>query len=163
LLATSRPDERAQWSSLGPFLTVGKRAVQPADLRQRMGQVLELVQRHLGALYDAYVEALESQQRSDGLGTAEALRRAGGAESDAGRAGQVSYRLGELLRRRGDYTGAAEHLTRARERFEAVGDPGGLAKVLDTQGQVDAQLGRRASALGSFREALAWCRRAPSE
>ncbi|HYS21294.1 MAG TPA: tetratricopeptide repeat protein [Gemmatimonadales bacterium] len=264
LLAASRPDERDQWSSLGPYLTVGKREVQPAELRNRMSQALGQVQTHVGALYAACIEALECQERADGVGAVAALGRAarleeevgrlaqakawyevalvlaerlpdrrpevellralGGvchtlsryaegarycqrglalaeaefdqvgaiaaceglgllalaqgewagaqawyqrglrlAESggDAGRVGQLNYRLGELLRSRNDLTAAAEYLGRARERFEAADDAAGVARTLDVQGQVDARLGRRAAALGAFREALAWRRRAP--
>src|SRR2546426_9793103 len=46
LLAASHPDERAKWSSSGPYLTVGKRAGLPAELREGMSQVLEQVQGH---------------------------------------------------------------------------------------------------------------------
>ncbi|OLC73691.1 MAG: hypothetical protein AUH78_12975 [Gemmatimonadetes bacterium 13_1_40CM_4_69_8] len=266
LLAASHPDERAKWSSSGPYLTVGKRAVLPAELREGMSQVLEEVQGHVGALYAACVEALECQQREDGAGAIAALGRAGGLEEEAGRlaqakawyevalllaerlpdrrpevellralggvchalsryaegarycqrglalaeaefdqagaiaaceglgllalaqgelagaqawyqrglrlaesredaarVGQLTYRLGELLRSRGDLTAAAEYLARAHERFEAASDAAGLARTLDAQGQIDARLGRRGAALGAFREALAWRRRAPRE
>ena len=30
ILAASRPEEQAQWASHGPYLTVGKRSVEPA-------------------------------------------------------------------------------------------------------------------------------------
>ncbi len=266
LLAASRPDERAQWSSLGPYLTVGKREVLPAELRNRMSQALERVQTHVGTLYAACIETLECQERADGVGAVAALGRAarleeevgrlaqakawyevalvlaeglpdrrpevellralGGvchalsqyaegarycqrglalaeaefdqagaiaaceglgllalaqgewagaqawyqrglrlAESggDEGRVGQLNYRLGEMLGGRSDLTAAAEYLGRARERFEAAGDAAGVARTLDAQGQVDARLGRRAAALGAFREALAWRRHAPRE
>ena len=266
LFSASRPDERARWSSSGPYLTVGKRAVLPAELRQRMREVLEQVQGHLGALYAACVEALECQYSGDGARAVDALRGAGGLEEQAGRlaqakawyeaalvlaerlpdrppevellralggvchalsryaeggrycqralalaeaefdqagaiaaceglgllaaaqgewagaqawyqrglrlaeaatdvahVGQLTYRLGELMRNRADFTAAAEYLARARERFEAAGDAAGLARTLDAQGQVEAQLGRHAAAQGAFREALAWRRRAPRE
>src|SRR5207247_2865445 len=35
ILAASRPEEQAQWASHGPYLTVGTRSVEPAELRQR--------------------------------------------------------------------------------------------------------------------------------
>ncbi len=266
LLAASRPDEQAQWSSSGPYLTVGKRAVLPAELRQRMSQVLEEVQGHLGALYAAYVDALACQERADGAGAVAALGHAGTLEEQGGRlpqakvwyevalvlaeslpdrrpevellralggvchalsryaegarycqrglalaeaefdqagaiaacdglglhaaaqgewagaqawyqrglrlaesggeaarVGLLTYRLGELMRSRRDFTAATEYLARARERYEAAGDAAGLANTLDAKGQVEAQLGRRAAALGAFREALAWRGRAPRE
>jgi tetratricopeptide (TPR) repeat protein len=266
ILSASRPDERAQWSSLGPFLTVGKRAVDPTELRQRMAPILGRVQEHLSALYDAYVEALDCQRRRDGAGAVAALRQAGRLEEendrpqqarawfeaalvvaerlperrpeiallralggvchglaryedsarycqrslalaeaefdqagaidaceglgvvalaqgewagaqpwflrglrlaeagkDSTRIGQLHYRMGELQRRRGDLTAAADHLGRAKEHFEAAGDAAGLARVLDTQGQVDSHLGRLTAASGALREALAWCRRAPGQ
>src|SRR5256886_14360439 len=36
-----------------------------------------------------------------------------------------------------------------------------MARVLDAQGQLDAQLGRNTAAAAAFREALAWAQRAP--
>src|SRR5207237_10553503 len=68
LCSISRPDERALWSSSGPYLTLGKRGVQPEELRRRMPQAFHVITEHLQTLYRAYVEALECQQRADGAG-----------------------------------------------------------------------------------------------
>src|SRR2546422_9748080 len=38
-----------------------------------------------------------------------------------------------------------------------------MAQVLDTQGQLDVQLGRQQAAAAAYREALAWLQRAPRE
>src|SRR5439155_909292 len=66
LVSISRPDERALWSSSGPYLTLGKRGVQPEELRRRMPQAFHVITEHLQTLYRAYVDALECQQRGDG-------------------------------------------------------------------------------------------------
>src|SRR3989442_8119425 len=38
-----------------------------------------------------------------------------------------------------------------------------MAQVLNTQGQLDVQLGRQQAAAAAYREALAWLQRAPRE
>ena len=106
LVSISRPDERALWSSSGPYLTLGKRGVQPEELRHRIPQVFHRIAGHLEALYTAYVEALECQQRSDGVGVVEALLTAGRLEEGVGRVAQalewyaVALRVSEALQDR---------------------------------------------------------------
>lgn len=266
LVATSRADERALWSSSGPYLTVGKRGVQPDELRRHMPQAFHRVAAHLQALYEAYVAALESQQRGDGGGAVAALLHAGRLEEGAGRllqagawyevavevsaalqdrrpeveslgalgrlalelgqyaagarsfqralalaeaefdqagaiaaceglgdaalsqgewngarawyarglrlaeasaalraVGRLERQLGVLAREQGDIAAAGEHLRRARERLEAAGAPEEVARVLSVQGQLDAGLGRHASAQAAYREALAWVQRGPRD
>ncbi len=85
LVSISRPDERALWSSSGPYLTIGKRGVQPEELARRMPQAFHQVTEHLQVLYRAYVQALEAQQRGDGGEVVAALLRAGHAEQHVGR------------------------------------------------------------------------------
>jgi tetratricopeptide (TPR) repeat protein len=80
LVSLSRPDERALWSSSGPYLTLGKRGVQPEELRRRMPEAFRRLTAHLEELYTAYVEALECQQRGEGGGAVAALLRAGRLE-----------------------------------------------------------------------------------
>lgn len=262
ILSVSRPEEQAQWSSHGPYLTVGKRSVEPAELRQRAAEAAEQVKEHVGALYAAYVEALECQQRGEAGAAVNALRQAGAREEQSGRveqarawfetalalaeglqdrrpeievllalgaldetlgrhaeaarryqralalaeaefhqagaiaaclglgdvalgtgqwtgarawfsrgmrlaeatgdlaaSGQLHHRLATLARRTGDLAPAGEHLRQARECLEPLGEASAMARVLNTQGQVDAGLGREAAAVAAYREALAWAHR----
>ena len=262
ILAASRPEEQAQWASHGPYLTVGKRSVEPAELHQRAALVAEQVKEHVAALFASYVDALESQQRGEAGAAVDALRQAGAREERAGRlaqarawfetalalaeglqdrrpeieallalgeleeslgghaeaarrhqralalaeaefhqagaiaaclglgdvalatgqwtgarawfargmrlaeaggdlsaTGQLHHRLAALARRTGDLAPAGEHLRRARECLEPLGEARAMAGVLNTQGQVDAGMGREAAAVAAYREALAWARR----
>ncbi len=264
LVSISRPDERALWSSSGPYLTLGKRGVQPEELRRLMPQAFHRIADHLQALYNAYLEALECQQRDDGSGAVAALLRAGRLEENVARlsqarawyevalgvaetlqdrrpeveslrslghvalalgqlaegardfqrtlalaeaefdqaaaivaceglgdaalaqgqwagaqawygrglrlaeasgdqrlVGRLERQLGVLARKQGDLAAAGDHLRRARECFEGAEVPEEMARVLGTQGQLDAQLGRHGAASAAYREALAWVQRAP--
>ena len=266
LVSISRPDERALWSSSGPYLTLGKRGVQPEELRRRIPQVFHRIAGHLEALFTAYVEALECQQRGDGVGAVEALLTAGRLEEGVGRVAQAlewyavalrvsqglqdrhpevgtlqalgraclrlglyaegarhyqrclalaeaefdqaaaiaaceglgkiaqaqvewvgaeawyargvrlaeasgdQRRIGSLLHelatlacRKGDLAAAGDYLRRARALFEPLTEALPMAQVLDTQGQLDVQLGRQQAAAAAYREALAWLQRAPRE
>src|SRR3977135_720196 len=89
LVSISRPDDRALWSSSGPYLTLGKRGVQPEELRRHMPQAFHVLTEHLQTLYQAYVEALECQQRGDGAGAVAALVRAGRGEERVARLSQA--------------------------------------------------------------------------
>ena len=266
LVSISRPDERALWSSSGPYLTLGKRGVQPEELRHHMPQAFHVITEHLQTLYRAYVEALECQQRGDGAGAVAALVRAGRGEErvarlsqarawydvalrisqalqdrrpeveslrsvgelflrlgqyaegarhfqralaiaeaefdqtgaiaaceglgdaalaqsqwtgaqawyarglrlataggDQRQIGRLERHLGVLARHQGDPTVAGEHLRRARECFDAVEAAEEMPELLNTQGQLEAQLGRSQVASGAYREALAWLQRAPRD
>jgi tetratricopeptide (TPR) repeat protein len=90
LLASARPDERLQWGSGGPYRTVGKHAVEPGELARRMGPVLNGVTEHIGALYRAYVAALEAQERGEPTAAVTALLGAGRLEEGVGRLEQAS-------------------------------------------------------------------------
>lgn len=266
LVSISRPDEATLWSSSGPYLTLGKRGVHPDELRRRMPQAFHRITEHLQVLFKAYVEALESQQRSDQPGVVAALLRAGrldeevgrltqarvwyevalrvaealqdrrpevealralgyvclalgeyaagarhfqrslalaeaefdqagataaseglgeaalaqgqwaGAQAwysrglrlaeaaqDAPRAGRLERQLGVLARKQRDLAAAGDYLRRARERFESGDDTEEMARVLNEQGRLDAQLGRHSAASAAYREGLAWAQRAPRD
>src|SRR2546429_1967815 len=75
--------------------------------------------------------------------------------------GRLERRLGVVARKQGDLATAGDYLRRARERFEAAGRADEMARVLDAQGRLDAQLGRHTAAAAEYREALAWAQRAP--
>ena len=85
LFAISRPEESALWSSSGPYLTLSKRGVRPDELGRRMPQAFRQITDHLRGVYDAYVKALECEQRGDGSGVAAALLSAGRLEQEVGR------------------------------------------------------------------------------
>ena len=50
LLAVSRADERSRWASAGPYLTVGKRAVEAAALRESLDTLVDQISTHLRVL-----------------------------------------------------------------------------------------------------------------
>src|SRR2546425_11293713 len=45
LVSISRPDERSLWSSSGPYLTLGKRGIQPDELRRHMPRAFHQIDR----------------------------------------------------------------------------------------------------------------------
>src|SRR5207247_8146099 len=85
------------------------------------------------------------------------------AAGDAPRAGRLERQLGVLSRRQRDLAAAGDFLRRARERFEAAGLADEMAGVLNEQGRLDAQVGRRTAASAAYREALAWAQRGPGD
>ena len=155
LLSSARPDTRVQWGSGGPYLTVGKRDVETGELERSMGRVLTVVAEHIGALFGAYVEALERQERNDASGAVSALVTAGRLEERVGRLSQaqswynVALELAETLQDRspevetllsignvslalGQYALGARHYQRALVLAEAE---------FDRQAAVDASVG----------------------
>ncbi|HEV8265289.1 MAG TPA: tetratricopeptide repeat protein [Gemmatimonadales bacterium] len=176
LLASARPDERIQWGSGGPYLTVGKRAVEPGELASRIDQVLAVVSAHVASLYRAYVEALERQEQGDSGSAVTALLSAGRLEERADRAPQaaawyeVALALAEGLQDRrpevetllalghvylgtGQYPEGARHYQRALVLAEAE---------FDQAGAIDASAGLGSVALerGEWGGAQAWYARA---
>jgi tetratricopeptide (TPR) repeat protein len=172
LVATSRSDERAQWSSSGPYLTVGKRGVQPDELRRYLPQAFHRVTAHLQALYEAYVAALESQQRGDGSGAVAAVLHAGRLEEGAGRLRQAGAwyevavgvsgalqdrrpeveslsALGRLALELGQHAAGARHFQRALALAEAEFDQAGA--IAACEGLGDAALWQ-----GEWSGARAW-------
>jgi tetratricopeptide (TPR) repeat protein len=263
LISASRPDERQVWSSSGPYLTLGKRGVQPDDLRRRLGAAVQRMSSHVEALFRAYIEALDADQRRDGAGVVAALLGAGRLEERVGRPtqaqvwydsalgvaealpnrrpeveslralgeldlglgrplegarhyqralalaeaefdqvgavaaceglgdaalaqaqwpgaqawytrglrlaqeseqdfaiGRLLHRLGRLAALQGDRTAAAEQLRAAAERFEAGNAAKEMAQLLNSRGTLEADGGQATVAAASYREALAWARRA---
>ncbi len=176
LLSSARPDERVQWGSGGPYLTIGKRDVEPGELERSMGPVLAGVAEHIAALYKAYVEALERQERNDARGAVTALVGAGRLEEKVGRWSQaqawyqVSLALAEALQDRrpevdallaighvclalGQYAEGARYYQRALVLSEAE---------FDQAGAVDASvgLGNAAFERAEWAGARAWYSRA---
>jgi tetratricopeptide (TPR) repeat protein len=176
LLSSARPDERVQWGSGGPYLTVGKREVEPGELARSMGPVLTSVGQHIAALYGAYVEALERQEQNDAPGAVTAVVGAGRLEEKVGRLSQaqawyeVALALAETLQDRrpevetllaignvsltlGQYSEGARHYQRALVLAEAE---------FNQAGGVDASLGLGNAAFerAEWSGARAWYSRA---
>ncbi len=123
LVSLSRPDDRALWSSSGPYLTLGKRGLQPEELARHLSQAFHQVTGHLQVLYRAYLQALEAQQRNDGGEVVAALLRAGRLEEGAGR----------LLQARAWYDvawHASQALQDRRPEVEVLGALGRLSLAL---------------------------------
>ena len=68
------------WRAAEPNRTIGKRSLDPAALRARVPQVLNRVTGRIAFLYDAAVDALESEQSGDLSQAVRALMRAGAFE-----------------------------------------------------------------------------------
>lgn len=172
LIATSRPDEESVWASSGPYLTVGKRRVQPEELRRQVPQLLRRISDHVAVLYAAVVEALEMQERGEGLGTVRALLKGGEREESTSRFGQASawyevalelseglrerqaeietlLRLGRVSMHLGRYEEGGRYHQRAFVLAEAEFDPS--ATILAAQG-----LGEIALAQGAYGGAESW-------
>lgn len=175
LLSTARADESQVWASGGPYLTVGKRGVDPAELRRRMAPLLEQIGQHVTFLYQAYVEALESQLRGDTAEAVAALLAAGEREEAIGRFGQARAwyeaarplaaalqsrrpetdclrRLGRVGQLLGLYDDAARHHQRGLALAEAEFDQ--AAAIAASQGLGDVALAR-----GEWAGARAWYQR----
>lgn len=172
LVATSRADAGAQWASSGPYLTLGKRAVEPAQLRRQLDGVLEQITEHLSALYHAYIDALEALSVGDTAPAVAALLRAGRSEEGPGRWSQarVWYEvalkladelqdrrpeieilgaLGRLARTQGHFQQGARYFQRCLALAEAEFDQGGVAEAC-------AGLGSLAAAQGQWGGARSW-------
>lgn len=172
LLSIARPDDGALWSSSGPYLTVGKRGVQPDELERRLPEVYRQIQAHVQALYGACIHVLTAQQRGDGEGVARALLQGGRFEESAGRSGQARIwyeralavaealqdrrpevetlrSLGQLALVSEQFAEAARHFQRALALAEAEFDQGGA--ISSCEGLGDASL-----ALGQWPGAQAW-------
>ncbi len=176
LLAISRPDERVQWGSGAPYLTVGKREVDAAELARRVEATLSRVTQHVTALYRAYVKALELQAAGDHAGAVAALVAAGRLETEIGRLPQarawyeVALGVAEGLQERRpeiDTLLALGHACLALGQFAAAGRHYQRALVLaeaefDQAGAVDASVGLGSVALerAEWSGAQAWYARA---
>lgn len=146
LLSSAHPDERVQWGSGGPYLTVGKRQVEPGELSRLLAPVLNRVAEHIATLCRAYIEALAHQERNDVPGAVGALLQAGRLEESVQRLPQaqawydVALSLAEELQDRAPevetllslghvclalakYAEGARHYQRALVLSEAEFDP----------------------------------------
>lgn len=108
--------------SIEPHGTVGKRTVQPSDLKEFIPQAVEAVMTHFTALYTAAVEALEAEQSGDVPGVVRALLPAGKREEDVGRYAQARAWYDQALR-------VAEGLRDRRPEIEALRHQGHLEMV----------------------------------
>lgn len=77
--------------------------------------------------------------------------------------GRLLHRLGRLAALQGDRTAATEHLRAAATRFEAAGAAKEMARLLNSRGALEAAGGQSTLAAASYREALAWARRADAQ
>ena len=153
------------WPGAEPNRTMGKRTLDPNELRARVPQVLARVTDRVQALYEAAVDALECERSGDFSQAVRALVRAGRCEERMGRysqaqawyrqalgvAGQLRDRepemevlcdLGRLEATRGYLDEAARAFQRSLALAEGEGDDmhaaaacNGLGDVLFTQAQ----------------------------
>jgi len=157
--------ESDTWAGAEPNRTMGKRTLDPKELRARVPQVLARVTDRVHALYEAAVDALECERSGDLSQAVRALVRAGRCEERMGRytqaqawyqqalgvAGQLRDRepemevlcdLGRLEATRGYLDEAARAFQRSLALAEGEGDEehaaaacNGLGDVLFTQAQ----------------------------
>jgi tetratricopeptide (TPR) repeat protein len=113
-----------------PYGTVGKRVVQPTDLRDFIPRAVGRLAEHLSALYESAVEALEAEERGDLVGSINALIAAGEREERVGRPASArawyahALRIAEELRDRHPEIQALRRLGRldaSRGDFEVAG------------------------------------------
>jgi tetratricopeptide (TPR) repeat protein len=172
LVGAARADDQAQWGPSGPYLTLGKRGVQPADLRNEIPKAIQRVAGHLSALYEYYIEALESRQARNGAGAVTALLKAGQLEESVERLPQarawyeVALTVSEELQDRrpeietlrvlghlgliqGRYGVAARAFQRSFVLAEAEFDQVGAIEACEGLGEVDMTQ-------GEWRGARAW-------
>lgn len=153
------------WTAAEPNRTIGKRALDPTELRARVPQVIARVTGRVGELYAAAVDALESERNGDFPQAVRALVRAGQCEELDGRHVQAEawfrqglriaeqlrdrqpemealYHLGRVQATRGYLDGGARSLQRSLALAEAESDHPhaatacqGLGDVLYAQGQ----------------------------
>jgi tetratricopeptide (TPR) repeat protein len=131
------------------------------------------------ALAEAEFDDEGVMQACEGLGGVEATRRSWtGAQAWLSRAlrtaeqsrdgwhvGRVRHALGDLARRAGQLRVATAELRLARDSFEAQPSAESMARVLESEALVLADLRRPTEAAAAYREALAWAWRilGPSE
>ncbi|HXM37551.1 MAG TPA: hypothetical protein VN908_02700 [Gemmatimonadales bacterium] len=101
------------WTAAEPNRTIGKRSLDPADLRARVPQVLAQVTGHVATLYDAAVDALESERSGDLSQAVRALVRAGECEEQGVRYTQAHAWYQQAL-------GIAEQLRDRQPEMEAL-------------------------------------------
>jgi tetratricopeptide (TPR) repeat protein len=124
LSATRSPEA---WTAAEPNRTIGKRTLDPAALRARVPQVLNHVTGRVAALYDAAVDALESEQSGDLSKAVRALVRAGEGEELSARYAQAHAWYRQAL-------GIAEQLRDRQPEMEALCH---LGRLEATRGYLD--------------------------
>ena len=110
-LSSSRSPEA--WAAAEPNRTIGKRTLDPTTLRARVPQVLNRVTGRVAVLYDAAVDALESEQSGDFSQAVRALVRAGAYEEQSVRYSQAHAWYRQAL-------GVAEQLRDRQPEMEAL-------------------------------------------
>lgn len=110
-LSSSRSPEA--WAAAEPNRTIGKRTLDPTALRARVPQVLNRVTGRVAVLYDAAVDALESEQSGDYSQAVRALVRAGEYEEQGVRYSQAHAWYRQAL-------GIAEQLRDRQPEMEAL-------------------------------------------
>jgi tetratricopeptide (TPR) repeat protein len=170
LLATSQGGDEVE-----RYRTVGKRFLQPGDLRALVPRAAAQVAAHLTSLYQAAVDALEAEQRDDQAGAVRALLSCGELEERVGRGSQArawyhhALQIAEGLRdRRPEITALRRlgHLEAARDAIEQAARYYQRSLVLaeaemDHEGAARACLGLGAVALAQakWQGAESWFRR----
>lgn len=101
------------WTAAEPNRTIGKRTLDPTALRARVPQVLNHVTGRAAVLYDAAVDALESEQSGDMSQAVRALVRAGEYEEQGVRYSQAHAWYRQAL-------GIAEQLRDRQPEMEAL-------------------------------------------
>jgi tetratricopeptide (TPR) repeat protein len=124
-LSSSRAPEA--WTAAEPNRTIGKRTLDPAALRARVPHVISSVSGRVAALYDAAVDALESEQSGDLSQAVRALVRAGEHEERAIRYAQSHAWYRQAL-------GIAEQLRDRQPEMEALCH---LGRLEATRGYLD--------------------------
>src|SRR3989442_15741155 len=130
-----------------------------------MPRAFHQITEHLQALYKAYVEALDAQQRSDASGVVTALLQAGRLEEEVGRPTQartwyeVALRVAETLQDRrpevevlralgyvcvalGEHAASARHFQRSLALAEAEFDQAGATAASEGLGDVAVAQGQ---------------------
>jgi tetratricopeptide (TPR) repeat protein len=123
LLLSSAQAEQSTWANAGQNLTVGKREVAPAEMRQRMTAALKRITEHLSELFETYVRALESMERESPAEAVANLLAAGALEETVGRLAQARAWFGVALE-------IAEGLPNRRPEVETLLSLGRLSVFL---------------------------------
>ena len=113
------PNGAEAWTATEPNWTVGKRTLDPSVLRSRVPQMLDRVSERVAVIYDAAVDALESEQNGDLSQAVRALVRAGEYEEAGTRYAQARVWYRQAL-------GIAEQLRDRQPEMEALCNLGRL-------------------------------------
>jgi tetratricopeptide (TPR) repeat protein len=177
LLTSARSDDRTLWAGSGEYRTVGKREVEPAEMRLQMGQVLGQITAHLAGLYEAFIEALESIEGGDSAAAVTPLLSAGKREESIGRLDHarawytVALTLSEGLQNRrpevetllslgrvamdlGHYEESARNYQRGLVLAEAEFDEAGAMLACEGLGHVAVEQARWAGAQAWYARAM---------